>query len=395
MTPILWPDFDGPALVDALVSYAGRQRRFGQTGQQVVAGAAASAGMPAAAAPASAAPVPAPSAGDLYSGYSSAYVSSLMSRAAASAASGELRVVAAPLGVGSPSSLVAWGLRTVLGLVPLRWVQSTAAFSSAVRGSVVSACASGRPARRIRAKQHRSHACNDSRLFSCSARLVVGVAAAVFIMLLLLLLGHQQWLFRVREEIASSLMMPHPPPLHCERSDDCGAASFNDAVSRTDPVASAADVIPHAPSASREPQGSERCVPPTIAAAEVDGDEEPPAALPARLWCVTTPEELSALGQAAAGWAHSAGSTCAATPQPAAAGAGGAHSPVVTPFMSSTASQSRTPLARHASVSEQAAAQRLDLVEDEAGAPDPALFAPGKGGIPARGWDSADATLLS
>ena len=35
-TPILWPDFDQSTLIDALQSYAGRQRRFGQTGEQVV-----------------------------------------------------------------------------------------------------------------------------------------------------------------------------------------------------------------------------------------------------------------------------------------------------------------------------------------------------------------------
>lgn len=34
-TPTLWPDFDRKALLDALSSYAGRQRRFGRTGEQV------------------------------------------------------------------------------------------------------------------------------------------------------------------------------------------------------------------------------------------------------------------------------------------------------------------------------------------------------------------------
>ncbi len=34
-TDLLWPDFDGVALDDALERYAGRQRRFGQTGEQV------------------------------------------------------------------------------------------------------------------------------------------------------------------------------------------------------------------------------------------------------------------------------------------------------------------------------------------------------------------------
>jgi undecaprenyl diphosphate synthase len=34
-TPVLWPDFDEQALDQALESYAGRQRRFGYTGEQV------------------------------------------------------------------------------------------------------------------------------------------------------------------------------------------------------------------------------------------------------------------------------------------------------------------------------------------------------------------------
>lgn len=34
-TDILWPDFDLAALNDALAAYAGRERRFGQTGQQI------------------------------------------------------------------------------------------------------------------------------------------------------------------------------------------------------------------------------------------------------------------------------------------------------------------------------------------------------------------------
>jgi undecaprenyl diphosphate synthase len=34
-TQILWPDFDVKAFEDALTSYAGRQRRFGHTGEQV------------------------------------------------------------------------------------------------------------------------------------------------------------------------------------------------------------------------------------------------------------------------------------------------------------------------------------------------------------------------
>ena len=36
-TDVLWPDFDGEALDQALESYAGRQRRFGLTGKQVEA----------------------------------------------------------------------------------------------------------------------------------------------------------------------------------------------------------------------------------------------------------------------------------------------------------------------------------------------------------------------
>ena len=34
-TDTLWPDFDGAAFEEALQSYAGRQRRFGRTGDQV------------------------------------------------------------------------------------------------------------------------------------------------------------------------------------------------------------------------------------------------------------------------------------------------------------------------------------------------------------------------
>lgn len=34
-TPVLWPDFDEATLDHALASYAGRQRRFGHTGEQV------------------------------------------------------------------------------------------------------------------------------------------------------------------------------------------------------------------------------------------------------------------------------------------------------------------------------------------------------------------------
>ena len=35
-TPVLWPDFGQATLIEALQSYAGRQRRFGLTGEQVV-----------------------------------------------------------------------------------------------------------------------------------------------------------------------------------------------------------------------------------------------------------------------------------------------------------------------------------------------------------------------
>jgi len=34
-TPVLWPDFDRAQFEQALVSYAGRQRRFGLTGDQI------------------------------------------------------------------------------------------------------------------------------------------------------------------------------------------------------------------------------------------------------------------------------------------------------------------------------------------------------------------------
>ena len=34
-TPVLWPDFDRVQFEQALVSYAGRQRRFGLTGDQI------------------------------------------------------------------------------------------------------------------------------------------------------------------------------------------------------------------------------------------------------------------------------------------------------------------------------------------------------------------------
>lgn len=37
-TPVLWPDFNREQLQAALASYAGRQRRFGRTGEQVEAG---------------------------------------------------------------------------------------------------------------------------------------------------------------------------------------------------------------------------------------------------------------------------------------------------------------------------------------------------------------------
>ena len=36
-TPVLWPDFDRIQFEQALASYAGRQRRFGLTGEQVEA----------------------------------------------------------------------------------------------------------------------------------------------------------------------------------------------------------------------------------------------------------------------------------------------------------------------------------------------------------------------
>jgi len=35
-TPVLWPDFDEQTLAEAIADYAGRQRRFGYTGDQVV-----------------------------------------------------------------------------------------------------------------------------------------------------------------------------------------------------------------------------------------------------------------------------------------------------------------------------------------------------------------------
>ena len=38
-TETLWPDFDQAAFTQALDSFAGRQRRFGKTGEQMVAGA--------------------------------------------------------------------------------------------------------------------------------------------------------------------------------------------------------------------------------------------------------------------------------------------------------------------------------------------------------------------
>ena len=34
-TELLWPDFDAGALDEALQSFAGRQRRFGRTGDQI------------------------------------------------------------------------------------------------------------------------------------------------------------------------------------------------------------------------------------------------------------------------------------------------------------------------------------------------------------------------
>ena len=34
-TEILWPDFNSDAFRDALISFTNRQRRFGQTGEQV------------------------------------------------------------------------------------------------------------------------------------------------------------------------------------------------------------------------------------------------------------------------------------------------------------------------------------------------------------------------
>ncbi len=37
-TDVLWPDFDGSALEAAIASFAGRQRRFGRTGEQVSVG---------------------------------------------------------------------------------------------------------------------------------------------------------------------------------------------------------------------------------------------------------------------------------------------------------------------------------------------------------------------
>lgn len=39
-TPVLWPDFDQPAFIEALDAYAKRQRRFGHTGEQIGASGA-------------------------------------------------------------------------------------------------------------------------------------------------------------------------------------------------------------------------------------------------------------------------------------------------------------------------------------------------------------------
>jgi undecaprenyl diphosphate synthase len=39
-TDTLWPDFDAAALQEALAWYAGRERRFGRTGEQVQVGSA-------------------------------------------------------------------------------------------------------------------------------------------------------------------------------------------------------------------------------------------------------------------------------------------------------------------------------------------------------------------
>jgi undecaprenyl diphosphate synthase len=36
-TPILWPDFDKSSLQDAISNFKSRQRRFGHTGEQIVA----------------------------------------------------------------------------------------------------------------------------------------------------------------------------------------------------------------------------------------------------------------------------------------------------------------------------------------------------------------------
>ena len=44
VTPTLWPDFDRSQFEAALISYAGRQRRFGCTGEQVEAASTGSTG---------------------------------------------------------------------------------------------------------------------------------------------------------------------------------------------------------------------------------------------------------------------------------------------------------------------------------------------------------------
>ena len=422
MTPILWPDFDGAALADALASYAARQRRFGLTGEQAQAacsssssssngggsgsGERAAAVAPAAATAAVAQPSSSSSSGasgsslssspSLYAGYSSEYVSALIASSAAeggadpakaSAPLPQQRVRVQPrfndVGVLCRTwvaALVAWLVGIVVRLLPLQWARDAASATTLAPGRS-SGCST------LWAAQSRSRLGGRKRskkpsiwrtmlpVVSALAFLVASVAAAYVFRPAL-----RQIQTRVAElwQTGSSQESAHVVLLSANEAqellaDRTAKGHFATSQSQAPSSAPAYSAPPDSPVAS----------PPMSPDAEGDASDVLPLHIP--LWCVSSPAEMAELGQAAAGWAHSAGRTCAASPPPSASaggprggGASGnglglrSSSPVVTPFVSATASQQSMKDAP-ASIERQSLARtRLDAADARA---DPINFA--------------------
>ena len=288
VTPILWPDFNTAALVEALVAYASRQRRFGLTGDQTAAAVATPAAQKA----------PAPT---LYSGYSEAYVAAAISDATA-APSKHTPLLAPTWQRAGGVQCAQWALEQALRVLPLRWVHRMAA-AATPSSRADSASGSGR---RLGAGLPMKLTGVASLPVALTALAAVALCLGVLVCGPFLAIG-----------AAPSVL-----------GWDCPCAAGPAAP----PCADVGGAL--APSCPLPAPGDH-------------GDPPGMPAPPPKLWCcASTPGDLAVLGHAAAGWAHSAGSTCAATPLPGGRGSGDRRSslsPVVTPFVSSTATGSQAP----------------------------------------------------